>query len=96
MNTLRHTDASYAEKLSRLASHSSLFDPVIEQRARDILEAVRTRGDEAVLELTARFDGARLTATQLAIGKAELLTASLKADASLRAAVQLAHRNIAA
>ena len=56
----------------------------------------RSRGDEAVLEFTEKFDGARLTAAQLAITQAELLTASVKADGSLRAAVTTAEKNIAA
>ncbi|MFM2296135.1 MAG: histidinol dehydrogenase, partial [Verrucomicrobiota bacterium] len=40
-------------------------------------------------------DGAKLTASQLAVTQAELLTASVKADESLRAAVTAAEKNIA-
>lgn len=94
MNVTRHTDADFAARLDRAAGVSSLFDPVIEERTRAILEAVRTRGDDALVELTERFDGAKLTPGQLALTTAELLGASLTADASLRAAVQEAHRNI--
>jgi histidinol dehydrogenase len=79
-----------------LAAASSLFDPVIEQRTRVILDDVRARGDAALLELTERFDGAALTAEQLPITQAELVAASLKADESLRAALADAGRNIAA
>jgi histidinol dehydrogenase len=96
MNVIRHTDADFARQLRALTAPSSLFDAAIEQRTRAILEAVQARGDEAVLELTERFDGARLTAEQLAVTRAELLAASLKADDSLRAAVAEAERNIAA
>lgn len=95
MNVTRHTDADFAARLDRAAGVSSLFDPAIEERTRVILEAVRTRGDDALVELTERFDGAKLTPDQLALTTAELLGASLTADASLRAAVQEAHRNIA-
>jgi histidinol dehydrogenase len=94
MNVLRFTDAGFASRLDELASGSSLFDPEIEARTRAIVEAVRARGDAAVAEFTARFDGARLTPEQFAVTKAELLTASLKADAALRAAVASAGRNI--
>jgi histidinol dehydrogenase len=94
MNIVRHTDAGFARKINELAGASSLFDPVIEQRARDIIEAVRTRGDEAVLEFTARFDGATLEAGQLTVTIAELMGATLKADDSLRRALTDAHRNI--
>lgn len=96
MKVIRHTDTDYAERLRELAASSSLFDPVIEQRTRAILDDVHTRGDEALLELTERFDGARLTAEQLAVTRAELVAASLKAGESLRAAVAEAEKNVAA
>jgi histidinol dehydrogenase len=96
MNTVRYTDAGFSKRLRALAAASSLFDPVIEQRTRAILDDVRTRGDAALLELTERFDGARLTAEQLPVTRAELVAASLKADDSLRAAVAEAGGNIAA
>src|SRR5258706_7585603 len=95
MRVIRFTDADFAKRLAEVTAPSSLFDPVIEQRTRAILDDVRTRGDTAVLELTARFDGAKLPAEQLAVTQAELLAASLKADESLRAAVAEADKNIA-
>jgi len=96
MNTVRYTDAGFSKQLRALAAASSLFDPFIEQRTRAILDDVRARGDAALLELTERFDGAKLSAEQLPVTQAELVTASLKADASLRAAVAEAEGNIAA
>ncbi len=96
MKTVRCTDADFSERLSDLAAASSLFDPVIEQRTRAILEEVRARGDAALLELTRRFDGASLRADQLPITQAELVAASLNADQSLRAATADAGGNIAA
>jgi histidinol dehydrogenase len=94
MNVIRHTDANFTGQLSRLTAPSSLFDPAVEERTRAILEAVRMRGDAALLEFTERFDGARLTAERLQVTRAELLAASLKADGSLRAAVRVAGKNI--
>ena len=95
MNVLRYTDPDFAERLAAISRGSSLFDPVIEQRTRDILEAVRTRGDEALLDFTERFDGVRLTAGQLAVTHAEFFNASLRADAVLRRTLRFAERNIA-
>src|SRR4029453_16288798 len=95
-NILRHTDAVFSEQVRKLASLWSLFDPLIEQRTRDIIEAVRTRGDEAVLDQPERFGGANLLAGQLPVTTAELMNASLKADESLREAVATANKNIAA
>jgi len=95
MNVIRHSDPDFSDRCKQMAASSSLFNPEIEASARRILEAVQTRGDEALCEFTARFDGAQLSAQQLAITQAELLTASLKADPELRRAVIEADRNIA-
>jgi histidinol dehydrogenase len=95
MNLIRHTDPDFAEQLSKVTAPSSLFDPVIEQRARDIVEAVRARGDGALVELTERFDCARLHPEQFAVTTAELLSASLQADTALRQAVAATSKNIA-
>ncbi len=95
MKTVRFTDADFAEKLREVCAPSSLFDPGIEQRTRAILDDVQVLGDDALVELTERFDGAKLTAAQLAVTSEELLAASLKADVSLRAAVAAAQKNIA-
>ena len=96
MKILRYSDKQFAEQLSRLAAASSLFDKTIEDRARAIVEAVGARGDEAVLEFTERFDGAKLTAAQLSLTQAELLAAAVHADDSLRAAVAASDKNVAA
>ena len=95
MKVIHHSDANFPKKLRELTAPSSLFDPVIEQRTRAILDAVQVRGDDALLEFTEKFDGARLVASRLAVTQAELMVASLKADESLRAAVAGAEKNIA-
>lgn len=96
MRVIRHTDADFAAQLREVAAPSSLFDPVIEQRTRAILDDVQRRGDTALIEVTERFDGAKLAAEQFAVTQAEHMAASLKADETLRAAVTEAGENIAA
>jgi histidinol dehydrogenase len=96
MRVIRHSDRDYAAQLTQLTAPSSLFDAGIEARTRAILDEVAARGDAAVLEFTERFDGARLTAAQLAVTKEEFLAASLKADVTLRRAVAEAEKNITA
>ena len=95
MKVIRHTDADFPERLREVTAPSSLFDAEIELRTRAILDAVHSRGDEALLELTERFDRAQLSTEQLVVTQAELMAASLKADEPLRAAVTEAERNIA-
>jgi histidinol dehydrogenase len=94
MRVIRYTDAGFSARLRELAAPSSLFELEIEQRTRAILDAVRTRGDEALIEFTRRFDGAGLTADQLPVTQAELMSASLKADVFLREAIAEAEHNI--
>jgi histidinol dehydrogenase len=96
MKVTRYSDADFPDRLRELTAPSSLFDPLIEERTRTILKAVEERGDMALLELTERFDGAKLNVGQLRITRAELMAASLKADAFLRDAVSEAERNISA
>ncbi len=95
MQVIRHTDKDFSARLREVTSASQLFDAGIEQRTRAILQEVQARGDDAVLEFTARFDGATLTADQLAVTQAEVFNASLAADKSLRTAVAAAEKNIA-
>src|SRR6266404_2393372 len=96
MKVIRHTDADFPERLRELTAASSLFDPLIEQQTQAILDDVQARGDDALVELTERFDGARLDTHQLAVTQAEFMAASLRADESLRAAVAEAQKNISA
>ncbi len=95
MKIIRYTDANFAQSLGEATAASSLFDAGIEASTRAILHAVQQRGDAAVLEFTEKYDGAALTADQLAITQAELFAASIKADESLRSAVGEAEMNIA-
>ncbi len=95
MKVIRHTDPDFPERIREVTAASSLFDPRIEEQTRTILQAVQARGDEALLELSERFDGAKLTADQLSVTRSELRAALLKADKSLRAAVAETQKNIA-
>ena len=55
MKTIRHTDADFAERLRELTAPSSLFHLAIEERARAIIDAVKTRGDE-IIECPSQFE----------------------------------------
>ena len=96
MNLLRCNDAKYEARLENIVAASSLFDPEIETRTRQILESVRHGGDAALSRLARRFDKVELKPDQFCVTRAELLAASLKADEGLRLAVDQAHHNIEA
>lgn len=60
---LSSAQADFQEKFSELVAVDASVDPEITRRAEAIVEDVRSRGDAAVLEYTARFD--RLPAERL-------------------------------
>jgi len=69
---------------------------VYEERVREILQAVRERGDEALLEYTARFDNAYLTPGALRVSRDEIEVAYSEVDGEFVKAVQKAIGNITA
>lgn len=69
------------------------MEPPIEE-VRALLADVRARGDEALRELTERFDGARID--ELRVPDAEVKAALEDIPADLRAALEVALANIAA
>ena len=95
MNLIRYTDSSFPGKLNKLIAASSLFDPLIEQRTREIVRKVEQHGDKALLRLTEKFDGARLTPCQLSVDPLEREQAWRSTDTRTRKAIRLAKANIA-
>jgi histidinol dehydrogenase len=57
IRTLDTSHAEFESTFQRVVHWSAQTDAIIEQRVSAILEDVRLRGDAAVLEYTARFDG---------------------------------------
>ncbi len=81
--------ADFEERFARLRSWSADTDAAIEQRVADILADVQKRGDAAVLEYTARFDGVTATSVaDLEITKAELAAAFDAITPAQRSALQ--------
>ncbi|OZI36896.1 histidinol dehydrogenase [Bordetella genomosp. 10] len=56
INRLDARDAGFASALRNLLAFEAAQDESIDRAAADILHAVRTRGDDALLEYTRRFD----------------------------------------
>jgi len=84
------------ELLSRLAARSVALDGELLQQVAAIIDDVRRRGDEAVLEYTRRFDGVELQSSELRVGEAALRTSAAKADRQVLAALRLAIENVRA
>ncbi len=73
---------------------TSLVD--VQDAVRAIIDAVKGRGDDALIELTARFDHVDLRKTGLAIPPEELEAAYNALAPDLKAALTLAHQRIEA
>ena len=71
MKIIRPTDADYAAFTTSLNRRAEASDAVREV-VTGVIKAVRERGDEAVLEFTAKFDGANLTPAQMRVPQATL------------------------
>jgi histidinol dehydrogenase len=95
MKVFRPTDADYATSLAKLNRRAEASEQVRDVVA-SVIREVRQRGDAALLELTAKFDGAVLTASQLAVTAEELAAAEAAVDADTLAAFQAARRNVQA
>ena len=92
---LSKADADFEAKFEARLHWSADTDAAIEQRVADILADVQQRGDAAVLEYTARFDGLEAAG----MGRLELTQAELKAaldaiPAAQRDALEAAARRV--
>ncbi|MBW4053813.1 MAG: histidinol dehydrogenase [Proteobacteria bacterium] len=84
-------DSGFAQKFNTILSRGEESGREVEQTVLDIIAAVRQRGDEAVLELTRRFD--RLEAasiSELEVSAAEIEAAFALVSADEIAALRLA------
>ncbi len=71
------------------------IDSLIE-RVRPIVQGVRERGDEALIEFTARFDRVELTPDRLRVNRDEIEQAHRTLDPTVRKAVEHAIHNVRA
>ncbi len=91
LRQLRSDAADFEAELQRLLHWSAETDLEIEQRVAQILADVKARGDAAVLEYTARFDGVRAASVAaLELGRDELRQAFESLPTAQRDALQAA------
>ncbi|HRH87997.1 MAG TPA: histidinol dehydrogenase [Rubrivivax sp.] len=97
LRQLDTADAGFEAEFQRLLHWSAETDLQIEQRVAQILADVRTRGDAAVLEYTARFDGVQAATMQaLELGRDELRAAFDALPAAPRDALAAAAERVRA
>jgi histidinol dehydrogenase len=92
---LSTTDADFEARFKALQHWSADTDAAIEQRVADILGDVQQRGDAAVLEYTARFDGLQASGmAELELTQADFKAAFEAIPAAQRRALQDAERRV--
>ncbi len=91
---VRSSAPEFRRVLDLLLARPAGMDDRIERAARKILGDVRTRGDRALIDLTARFDGVRLSAAALRVSPRELTAARKRIPSAERRALELAARRI--
>ncbi len=89
-------DAGFEEAFRTLLSAKREDSPDVDHIVAEIIDDVRTRGDAAVLELTAKFDRLELTAEQIAFTPEEIDRYCAEVPAEERAALELAAKRIRA
>ncbi len=83
-----------AEERTRLLRRAQIQIDELVERVRPILQDVRQRGDEALVEFTARFDRVQLTTDKLRVSRAEIEQAHQELDRSVREAIEQAIGNV--
>ena len=95
LRLLDSTDAGFDAELGSLLAYSADADAAIEATVEAILADVRERGDAALLEYTARFDGLEFeSVAELEIGRHELQAALDALPPAQRSALESAASRI--
>jgi len=83
-----------ASKRVRLLRRAELQIDELTERVRPIIQAVRERGDEALVEFTERFDRVQLSPDRLRVSHEEIGEAHQLLDSAVREAIEHAIRNV--
>ena len=94
MRIIRHTE--YRELLDHLAARSVALDAELMKLVGTIIDDVRTRGDRALLDYTARFDKVELKHADPRISVEQLQQYAASVDERVIQALRVAIRNVRA
>ena len=89
-------EAGRRAKLARIKGRSVAADADLLSVVAEIVEDVRLRGDAALLDYTARFDGVRLRREQLRVEESALRDSAARVDSRVLEALRASIRNIRA
>lgn len=95
LRTLDTQQVDFSESLDKLLAWESVSDPQVQQTVLDILQQVKSRGDEAVIEYTNRFDHLQAqNMAELEIGQDQLREALEKLPEDQRKALLTAAERV--
>ncbi|MFM8940502.1 MAG: histidinol dehydrogenase, partial [Phenylobacterium sp.] len=89
-------DPDFAARFGAFADARRDTPETVDAAVREVLEAVRARGLEALLEFAARFDGVELDADGLRVSEAEIAEGAAACAPEVREAIAFAARRIEA
>ncbi len=95
MRILKFSDPDFARQFQRIEQRADEIPDNIEETVKEIIAAVRQRGDAALFELSAKFDRIDLTADNIEVSADEMDAAMAAVSAESLAALQLAAERIA-
>ena len=92
---LSASDSQFSEDLATLTAWSAVADNDLDATVRDILHQVRSQGDSAVIDFTAKFDRFPVSSmADLTIGRETIQQALADIDPAIRAALEQAAQRI--
>ena len=95
MKILSHTSPSFTAALRKLdRRHIPAVE--LQEYVAGIIAAVKKRGDAALVEFAAKFDGAKLTAKSLTVTPAEFAGAQTSVPPDVKRALAASHKNVLA
>ncbi|MDJ0614473.1 MAG: histidinol dehydrogenase [Rhizobiaceae bacterium] len=91
---LSTSSSDFAEQFESLLAQKREASDDVSSVVRGILDDVRSRGDDALIELTNKFDRLELTSETLRVSEAEISAAVSKVAADTLDALKIAHNRI--
>ena len=92
---LNAANPDFSTELEQLLSWESVSDDAVNQRVLEIIQAVRARGDDALVEYTRRFDGLEVASmSDLILPRERLELALARISPEQRTALETAAQRV--
>ncbi len=91
---LRGKDWKSNERLNYIINRGNILTDEYEKSVKEIIEKVRERGDEAIIEFTKRFEGREITPETFEVPEEELENAYEETEEEIKEALEIAAERI--